>query len=179
METTQQKEKLLTKNCKECQKPIRSWRKFCSPDCWYEFLRHNRKSCLRCGNRVKMNTHNYCSNSCAQITRYKDITNHPSWEGGKSKSYKKLRNGLWRELGVWRDAVLKRDDYKCVQCGDTKSLEADHIKPFILYPELRFVIENGRTLCKLCHIKTETYGTKIKTYKKSQAIDYLFNLITK
>lgn len=26
------------------------------------------------------------------------------------------------------------------------------------FPELRFELTNGRTLCKLCHMKTDTWG---------------------
>jgi 5-methylcytosine-specific restriction endonuclease McrA len=39
-------------------------------------------------------------------------------------------------------------------------LEADHIKPFCRFPELRLVVSNGRTLCKDCHRKTPTWGAR-------------------
>lgn len=63
---------------------------------------------------------------------------------------------------TWRDAVLCRDRDRCVHCGSRQRLEADHIKPVALYPELRFNVENGRTLCHSCHSKTETYGGKVR-----------------
>jgi len=51
----------------------------------------------------------------------------------------------------WRKAVLEHDKETCQKCGITKNLEAHHILPWALFPELRFEVENGITLCKTCH----------------------------
>ena len=64
------------------------------------------------------------------------------------------------ELKEWRKAVFSRDRYKCQECGKTGYLEAHHIKGWRDYPHLRFDIDNGSTLCRKCHKKTENYGTK-------------------
>lgn len=68
------------------------------------------------------------------------------------------------EYRAWRLAVLKRDGFKCSWCPATENLEADHIYPFAYFPELRFDIKNGRTLCRPCHEQTITYGSKAKTF---------------
>lgn len=82
---------------------------------------------------------------------------HPQWKGGITPINHLIRKSL--EYKLWREAVFKRDNYTCVFCGQKGgNLEADHIKPFADYPELRFAIDNGRTLCKKCHHKTETFG---------------------
>lgn len=60
----------------------------------------------------------------------------------------------------WRESVLIRDGYKCVWCGSTENLEADHIKPKSVFPDLMYEVGNGRTLCNPCHRKTDTYGRK-------------------
>jgi len=55
---------------------------------------------------------------------------------------------------LWRKAVFERDNYTCIWCGKKdKTIQADHIQEFATHPELRFAIDNGRTLCKDCHFK--------------------------
>ena len=83
------------------------------------------------------------------------------WKGGITAKNLLLRTSF--NYKKWRKAVFERDDYTCQECGDNKggNLEADHIKPFSKYPKLRFDIKNGRTLCKSCHQKTDTYGFRL------------------
>lgn len=83
--------------------------------------------------------------------------NNPRWKGGVTLINEQIRKSL--EYRLWRKAVFERDNYTCIFCGQCGGdLEADHIKPFSDYPELRFAIDNGRTLCVNCHHKTETFG---------------------
>jgi len=90
------------------------------------------------------------------------------WDKGKApwdKKDKDHRNT--QQYKDWRQAVFKRDNYTCIMCGDKSGIgnsviiHADHIKSFAQYPDLRFDINNGRTLCKSCHEKTDTYQKRI------------------
>lgn len=92
-----------------------------------------------------------------------------SQRGEKSHLYKDGLSGLRKterqkamqtiEYKLWREAVFKRDNYTCVWCFRTGiKINADHIKKWADFPALRFAIDNGRTLCVPCHLKTETYG---------------------
>ena len=83
--------------------------------------------------------------------------NHPHWKGGITPINHAIRCSLGYKQ--WRKSVFERDNYTCQECRIRGGeLHADHIKPFALFPELRFEIENGRTLCKACHMQTETWG---------------------
>ena len=85
----------------------------------------------------------------------------PFWKGGITKEHQRIRGSV--EMRIWREAVFKRDDYTCVWCGVRGVyLNADHIKSFAHYPELRFEVSNGRTLCEPCHRKTPTFRNKKK-----------------
>ena len=76
----------------------------------------------------------------------------------------RIRNG--DKTKAWRWAVYIRDNFTCQKCKDRTrkghyvKLEAHHIKPFATYPELRFDVNNGLTLCKKCHSK-EPKGREI------------------
>lgn len=73
------------------------------------------------------------------------------------------------EAFEWRKSVFKRDDYTCQMCFVRgKYLEADHIKPWAYFPELRFELTNGRTLCRPCHNTTKISAKKMRQiYGKS------------
>ena len=85
-----------------------------------------------------------------------------NWRGGVTPVNESIRKTV--EYRLWRKAVFLRDKFKCVWCGGNKKIEADHIKPFALFPELRYAIDNGRTLCEICHKSTDTYGVKCRTF---------------
>jgi len=97
------------------------------------------------------------------------------WRGGLTEQTLRIRHGL--EYKLWREAIFARDNWTCIWCGRRSrkdehiELNADHIKPFSLYPELRFDITNGRTLCVDCHKKTETYLYKLNNVERGGDIN--------
>lgn len=85
---------------------------------------------------------------------------HWNWKGGITPEHLRLRGTI--EYKLWRKAVFERDKFTCRFCGKIGGdLHADHIKPWAMFPELRFAIDNGRTLCVPCHRTTETYGGRV------------------
>lgn len=91
--------------------------------------------------------------------------NNPAWKGGITPINKALRQSF--EYEEWRKSVFERDLYTCQDCGQIGGyLHADHIKRFAEYPDLRFEVSNGQTLCINCHkIKTREEG---RLYWKNQ-----------
>ncbi len=118
----------------------------------------------------------FCSQSCAGKYYGKIIPKHgeennkfgkgnlirgdrnPNWRGGRTLTVKKFRHS--NDYQIWRKAVIERDNV-CIQCGSSEKLHADHIKPVILNPTMMFDVNNGRILCQKCHLKTDTYGSKV------------------
>lgn len=99
-----------------------------------------------------------------KISESKKGIKNPNWKGGISPLNTRIRQSS--EMRLWRVAVFERDNYACIWCGARNGqgkavvLHADHIKPFAYFPELRFAIDNGRTLCVPCHKTTDTWGFK-------------------
>lgn len=53
---------------------------------------------------------------------------------------------------LWRRKVFLKDNYTCTKCNKRDStIQAHHIKSWRDYPEERFNIDNGITLCFDCH----------------------------
>lgn len=106
-----------------------------------------------------------------------------NWKGGITPIHKAIRHSF--EYKLWRTAVFERDNYTCIWCGDKNykgrhksiRLEADHIKPFADYPELRFSIDNGRTLCIKCHKTTNTYGYSLINRRNGNTHERVCNSI--
>lgn len=115
-------------------------------------------SIAKTGHKVSIKTRRKLSRTHKRLV--KEGKNH-LWKGGVSEVNKKIRKSI--EFKLWRESVFKRDNWTCVFCKVRGGeLHPDHIKPFCDYPELRFAIDNGRTLCAECHRKTDTWGTHKK-----------------
>lgn len=112
--------------------------------------------CKDCGKKLT----NYDAIFCKLHVKAGDRS--PSWKGGITTINYRLRRSTRYKL--WRKAVYERDNYTCQICFKIGGeLNADHIKPWALYPELRFDLNNGRTLCVSCHRRTETWGVNLRS----------------
>ena len=134
-------------SCLECDKEF--WRKpsaikkgnnkFCSKNCYFEWQR-GRKRSSEFGTKCRMGQKRRNAKRVLITPQNKRIRG--------SEEYKQ-----------WREAVFARDDWTCQRCGKRSKknqyivIHAHHIKPFAVFPELRFEVDNGETLCKKCHDK--------------------------
>ena len=158
---------LQAKPCKNCGVVFKNSKHprqpYCSRPC-YDAIRSAQTpcTCKVCGvdftyYKSRGNDVKYCSQKCyltespLLLNRY--VTprgeGHWNWKGGIIKG-RPDRNLV--EYKDWRYAVFKRDDFTCQHCNKRGGyLEADHIESWTDFPELRYEVDNGRTLCKECH----------------------------
>ena len=69
---------------------------------------------------------------------------------------------------LWAKEVKRLSGNRCECCGvsgDSSRLEAHHIMPKGLFPELSLSLENGIALCHICHYKV--HGGKYDLSRKS------------
>ena len=75
-----------------------------------------------------------------------------NWKGGITNINRQIRQS--EEFSIWREAVFARDTWTCQICDTRgKTLHPHHINSFAKYPEQRFDVTNGITLCLPCHRK--------------------------
>jgi hypothetical protein len=85
--------------------------------------------------------------------------NHYLWKGGISRGYRKGYKGDFKYT-QWRASVFSRDNWTCQTCGARGYVEPHHVKGWAKFPEHRYDVENGVTLCKSCHKLTYNYKGK-------------------
>lgn len=79
------------------------------------------------------------------------------------------------QFRAWSRAVLRRDG-QCAECGAKTHLQAHHVWRQSFFPNLRYLLRNGITLCDQCHFRvhqpsdSETVGLSQKylRFKLSQ-----------
>jgi len=77
-------------------------------------------------------------------------SDHYNWKGGITPENKRQRATI--ECVKWRKAIYARDNYTCQECGQVGGkLHAHHIKYWAEYPDMRFELSNGVTMCVECH----------------------------
>jgi len=135
--------------------------------------------CKDCGKKIHFTTGIYGSHRCPQChssemnrNRWKNIEfknkmkikisikakkrlsipeNNPNWKGGITFTKRPRQTTIYYN---WRKKVFERDNYTCQKCGiKGGKLEAHHKKSWKNYPELRYIVNNGQTLCIKCHPK--------------------------
>jgi hypothetical protein len=141
---------------------------FCSIKCCTIYQRRNiqKRNCIICNKsffikayQAKKGVGKFCSPQCHGKWKSQNLTgeNSPAWKGGIDSINHRIRMSI--EYRLWREAVFARDGWTCQKCKQIGGqLNAHHIKSFSKFPELRFAIDNGQTLCQDCHNITK--GTR-------------------
>lgn len=131
--------------------PFRQFTKHtCSKECHIEWLK---KRIISLKTRIKI------SKSHLKEKAY-------NWKGDNATRIERKTLMSHMDYRIWRLSIFNRDNFTCQNCGKRNTyLQAHHIKPWSLYPNLRYDINNGITLCKECHKLTDSYCGKIHNYK--------------
>jgi hypothetical protein len=133
----------------------------------------------RIKNRITFNCHN-CEEEIEKVVSSYNKSQKRFCSNACYKDYLKKNRVITKDITdsaeykEWRKKVYIRDFYKCKMPGcssNSKQIAAHHIYPKKLYPEKRFEVSNGITLCKKCHEKT--FG------KETNFIDALVRVIQK
>ena len=84
-----------------------------------------------------------------------------------------------KNIKVWRNKVLERDNYICRDCGEQSNLLAHHIKSQFVFPHLKLRVENGITLCRQCHRKRLGFALRLFPYAEMIKKSYLPKMPTR
>lgn len=146
----------MNKNCLKCNKEFRvrlSWArvKFCSSRCYWDSMKgqttsENQKMAVR-NNRGEK---------------------HYRWMSDRSKLKKKQErnDSAYHE---WRKSVRDRDGWQCKMSNSDclGKVVAHHILSWSKFPDLRYEINNGITLCRFHHPRKRDDEIRLSPYFQS------------
>lgn len=140
--------------------------KFCGRTCMGKSYRRNHeRACVQCSKIFSAHSvkTRFCSHVCYGNSGVGARPGEKShlWKGGITPVNTMIR--MSQNYRVWRKAVFERDGYSCSGCGVRGvQFHAHHKRSFSEFPELRFTIDNGVTLCVPCHQETDIYLNRSK-----------------
>jgi len=146
----------ISSTCKNCTAPIAYWhckvKKYCSQTCYWQDKKGKPSGYKPTLGMTPWNKGLTGLPSGKKGKHYPQQSgeHHWNWRGGVSTERHLAMNSF--EYKAWRTAVFERDDFTCQDCGERGvTLHADHLKRWADFPELRYDVDNGRTLCIPCH----------------------------
>lgn len=106
---------------------------------------------------------------------------HPVWTDDKKHPLHKAIRETFKYRS-WRKNIFIRDNFMCVICRTSGYVEADHhpirFSDILTKNEIKTMAQalnceelwmaGGRTLCRPCHLKTDTWGHRPRLQKKKQ-----------
>jgi len=136
------------------------------------------KICIVCNQpypitrRKREQKRRFCSHACRG--KYFSGPMNGNWLGEKGKNRdhnERQRTITCQEYLTWRKNIIDRDGWVCLCCGNKNNLVAHHLKCYWDYPEERFVMDNGITVCRSCH--TNIHLNKVLFVKESSETNTL------
>ncbi len=73
---------------------------------------------------------------------------NPNWKGGITSKNRIIRTS--NSYRAWKEQVLNKDGSICRKC-QVVTTTVHHLFSFRDWPELRFEVDNGITVCTVCH----------------------------
>ena len=142
--------------CPECGNHKSIYDKFCGNSCAGKWKYKNSD---KVRNAIKLGLEKAHKNASERTKRLLTGKPKPNFMGDKNPNWKGGVYGTERHRDMgrveyieWRKSIYLRDSYTCSICGETGGrLNAHHIKSWKNFPEFRYSINNGATLCKNCH----------------------------
>lgn len=115
-----------------------------------------------CGNITSCNYSNFKNGSQCKRCMGESLSgiNHPGYKPNLTDEERE-RKGRDRKSKSWSLEIKRRDNFKCMLCGDGKggNLVSHHLNGYSDFPKQRYDYTNGITLCNVCHKRFhDSYG---------------------